>query len=149
MAIFMSEAWQLHRCDCGHSFGCNGSHSASCTRCGSSNSKVVSSFDDSRQLAKAVAQANLPNEISDEISKRISKLENINANRGSEDTSARTITIQAMHESTDDAGNLTLQSLERTLVEKGVSGTSAQHIIGQAELEGVLIRIDADSWSWL
>jgi len=149
MTVFMTEAWQLHRCDCGHSFGCNGAHSASCTRCGSSSSKLVSSFDDSRQLAKAVAQANLPNEITDEISKRISKLEKKKANRRSEDTSVRRVTIQAMHESTDDAGTLTLQSLELTLVEKGVTGTSAQHIIGQAELEGVLIRIGADTWSWL
>mgnify|MGYP001383593074 CR=1 FL=1 len=149
LSIFVSDAWQLHRCDCGHSFGSNGSNSAVCTMCGSPNSVVISLFPNSRQLADAVSKANLPKEISRDISKRLKSLEKKPANMDSIDSTIRSKTIQAMRESTDDAGIMTIESLNSTLTKKGISGISPEHLIGQAELEGMLIRIDNESWSWL
>ncbi|MFL2974833.1 MAG: hypothetical protein ACJZ42_00745 [Candidatus Thalassarchaeaceae archaeon] len=54
-----------------------------------------------------------------------------------------------MHDATDRHGILTIASLERELTKKGISELSSEHLIGQAEMEGILLRHGDDSWSWL
>ena len=54
-----------------------------------------------------------------------------------------------MQQSIGDDGTLTLKSLSRELEKEGIDKPSAEQIIGQAELEGILIRSSPDSWSWL
>ena len=145
----MSGEWQLRRCACGHAFGCNTPNSASCTRCGSSNSIPISNFEDSRQLAVAVSNANLPREISQDIANRIMMRDKISVHSDQKPGNIRSKSIQAMHDATDRHGILTIASLEEELTQKGISEHSCQHLIGQAEMEGILLRHDDDSWSWL
>ncbi|MBR79779.1 MAG: hypothetical protein CMA88_03230 [Euryarchaeota archaeon] len=57
--------------------------------------------------------------------------------------------IRAMNFATNDQGILTIQSLKSELFRLQIEETSAEHIIGQAELEGILIRTTELSWSWL
>ena len=54
-----------------------------------------------------------------------------------------------MKQSTGEDGMLSLKSLSRELEKEGVAEPSAEQIIGQAELGGMLIRSGPDSWSWL
>jgi len=54
-----------------------------------------------------------------------------------------------MRQSTGSDGTLTLKSLSRELGKEGIDEPSAEQILGQAELGGVLIRASAESWSWL
>ncbi len=146
----MSDEWQLRRCVCGHSFGRRAGTSPSCTKCGSSNSKLVSFFADSRLLAVAVSNANMPPEIVNDITKRIHNSEKksmlYNATNASNNSSR---TIQAMRDATDHTGILTIESLEKELAKIGIKEPSSQHLIGQAEVEGILLRNGSEKWSWL
>ena len=54
-----------------------------------------------------------------------------------------------MKQSTGEDGTLTLKSLSRELEKEGIDEPSAEQIIGQAELGGILIRSSPDNWSWL
>ena len=54
-----------------------------------------------------------------------------------------------MRDATDDTGILTIESLEKELAKTGIDETSSQYLIGQAEVEGILVRHDAESWAWL
>jgi hypothetical protein len=54
-----------------------------------------------------------------------------------------------MKQSTGEDGTLTLKSLSRELEKEGIDEPSAEQIIGQAELGGILIRSGPDNWSWL
>ena len=145
----MSGEWQLRRCECGHTFGCNAANSASCTRCGSLRSTPISNFEDSRQLAVAVSNANLPREISQDIKNRIMLKDKMSVYSAQKTGNLRSKSIQSMHDATDHHGILTIASLERELSRKGISEPSSEHLIGQAEMEGILLRQDDDSWSWL
>ncbi len=145
----MGGEWQLRRCECGHAFGCNAAHSASCTRCGSLRTTSISNFEDSRQLGVAVSNANLPKEISEDIKNRIMLKEKISNYSAQKTGNLRSKSIQAMHDATDNHGILTIASLDRELTKKGISEPSSEHLIGQAEMEGILLRQDDDSWSWL
>ncbi|MDP6913082.1 MAG: hypothetical protein QF736_04080 [Candidatus Thalassarchaeaceae archaeon] len=146
----MSDEWQLRRCVCGHSFGCNIDNSPSCTKCGSSNSKSISIFDDPRKLATAVSNANMPREIADDISKRIQSLEQKSALYNATNVgNNRSRAMRAMRDATDDSGILTIESLEAELAKMEIYETTSHHLIGQAEVEGILLRNDSESWSWL
>jgi len=145
----VSGEWQLRRCECGHAFGCNAMNSSSCTRCGSSSSILISNFEDSRQLAVAVANANLPREISQDIKNRIMLKDKMSVYSGQKTGNLRSKSIQAMHDATDQHGILSIASLERELSKMGISEPSSEHLIGQAEMEGILLRHDDNSWSWL
>ncbi len=54
-----------------------------------------------------------------------------------------------MREATDEAGILTIESLDNELAKMGIDETTSQHLIGQAELDGILVRNDSETWSWL
>jgi len=144
----MTGNWLLLRCKCGQSFGARQGTQASCSRCGESSQITTTAvFTDSTQLTDAVANANLPSEISQEITNKLNekkrkqlKTRDI-ANAG---------TIQRiMKQSTDERGVLTLQSLRECLDIEGVTEPSAEQIIGMAELQGVVHRAGRDEWKWL
>ena len=144
----MTGNWLLLRCKCGQSFGARQGTQASCSRCGESSQITTTAvFTDSTQITDAVANANLPSEISQEITNKLNekkrkqlKTRDI-ANAG---------TIQRiMKQSTDERGVLTLQSLRECLDIEGVTEPSAEQIIGMAELQGVVHRAGRDEWKWL
>ena len=144
----MTGNWLLLRCKCGQSFGARQGTQASCSRCGESSQITTPAvFTDSTQLTDAVANANLPSEISQEITNKLNekkrkqlKTRDI-ANAG---------TIQRiLKQSTDERGVLTLQSLRECLDIEGVTEPSAEQIIGMAELQGVVHRAGRDEWKWL
>ncbi len=92
----------------------------------------------------------MPREIAHDISKRIQTMEEkselyMSNNFGN----IRSRTIQAMRYATDDAGILTIESLEEELGKMGINEPTPQHLIGQAEVEGILLRNDSETWSWL
>ncbi len=144
----MASNWLLLRCKCGRSFGARQGTKSSCSRCGESSQITTTAvFTDPNQLTEAVANANLPSEISQEIENKLNeqkrkqlKTRNI-ANPG---------TIQRiLSQSTDKRGVLTLQSLRESLDIEGVAEPSAEQIIGMAELQGVVHRAGQDEWKWL
>jgi len=112
-------------------------------------STSTSNFEDSRQLADAVSNANLPREISQDITNRIKLKNKISIYSAQKPGNLRSKSIQAMHDATDHHGIMTIASLERELSKKGISEISSEHLIGQAEMEGILLLHDGDSWSWL
>lgn len=145
---YVSGEWKLRRCVCGDSFGCKAENSASCPRCGSSRSKIIASFDDSRQLADAVSSANLPKEIANDLTKKIQSKER-KSRQNSKSANLRSIAIQAMYDATDESGIISIHSLEKELSKKGITENTPQHLIGQAEIEGILLRHGDESWTWL
>jgi hypothetical protein len=54
-----------------------------------------------------------------------------------------------MKSSTASNGTLTIASLASALLVMEISEPTAEHLIGQAEMEGVLQKFDVDSWIWL
>ena len=144
----MASNWLLLRCKCGRSFGARQGTKSSCSRCGESSQITTTAvFTDPNQLTEAVANANLPSEITQEIENKLNekkrkqlKTRNF-ANAG---------TIQRiLSQSTDKRGVLTLQSLRESLDIEGVAEPSAEQIIGMAELQGVVHRAGQDEWKWL
>jgi len=142
----VSHAWHLLRCECGHSYGRISGGSGRCTRCGSSRFRIVSEYGDSRLLADAVADANMPKEIAQDIASRISeKASNAEVNQGN----SRSKLLWAMYEATDEYGQLSIASLAEELAKLGIFEPTPDYLIGQAEIEGILIRHDPNSWTWL
>jgi len=145
----VNHSWQLLRCECGHSYGLICGGSGRCTRCGSSRFSLISNFDNSRLLADAVSNANLPNEIAQEIDSRLHSKDKNAANNDNDQGGPRSKLLRAMHDATDDNGMLTIASLADELSKLGVVETSPDYLIGQAEIEGILLRYDSNSWTWL
>ena len=144
----MTSNWLLLRCKCGRSFGARQGTQASCSRCGESSQITTTAiFTDSTQLTEAVANANLPSEISQEI---VNKLNEKKRKQLKTRDIANAGTIQRiLNQSTDERGVLTLQSLRECLDIEGVTESSAEQIIGMAELQGVVLRAGQDEWKWL
>ena len=145
----MSHVWQLLRCECGHSFGRIGGGSGRCIRCGSSRFRVVSEFDNSRLLAEAVSNANLPKEIAQDISSRLHSKDKKAVYSETNQGNSHSKLLRAMHDATNDDGMLSIASLAVELSKLGVVETSPDYLIGQAEIEGILLRYDSNSWTWL
>jgi hypothetical protein len=110
---------------------------------------VISNFDNSRLLADAVSNANLPKEIAQEIVSRLHSKDKKAAHSEIDQGSSRSNILRAMHDATDDNGMLTIASLADELSKLGVVETSPDYLIGQAEIEGILLRYDSNSWTWL
>ena len=137
--------WQLLRCECGQAFGASSGGIVSCTRCGSSRARRVRIFADSTELSKAVALANAPKEVREEIRKRsrdggVPKI-------GGKPTPSQLLSM--MKEATAEDGTLSIESLQQRLDSAGVEEPSASHLIGRAEVEGELLRSDPMTWVWL
>ena len=145
----MDEVWILVKCICGNSFGSRRASFSSCPRCGSSKGKTQREFQSSESLAEAVAASNLPAQISQEVESRIAAEE---SRRTAVEENARggpEAIRRIMRQSTGDDGTLTLETLAVELNKEGYGEPSAEQVIGQAELRGILVRAGPDSWSWL
>ena len=145
----MDETWILVKCICGNSFGSRKASFTSCPRCGSSKGKTQRVIQSSESLAEAVAASNLPAQISQEIESRIAAEESRRAAVEEKIRGGPEAIRRIMRQSTRDDGTLTLETLSTELDKEGYHEPSAEQVIGQAELEGILVRTSPDSWSWL
>ena len=115
--------------------------------CDSTRSKKVRQYSESKSLADAVSKANLPEALSKEVMAKESK--KFHRNAENLHIGKQAFLISALKRSTDQDGTITMESLERELRSYGSEDTSAEFLIGQAELEGMLIRNGRQSWKWL
>ena len=145
----MDETWILVRCICGNSFGSRKASFSSCPRCGSSKGKTQKEFESSERLAEAVATSNLPTQIKQEVETRVASEESRRAAVQEKTRGGPEAIRRLMRQSTSDDGILTLEGLSAELEKEGYAEPSAEQVIGQAELEGILVRASSDSWSWL
>ena len=146
--IIMSMQYNLIKCSCGFSFGSTKSKNNYCTKCGStSNLKLIERFEDADKLARAISFANIPDEISDELILKIKKKESKNkiAKINNENLGG----LSVLKKVTDKDGNLTKSFLDKYLSDEGLIESSSEHLIGQAEVQGLLIRVDENTWNWL
>ena len=141
--------WCLVRCKCGHSFGHRKGAKAKCTICGSNEVTNVQQFSDSRSLANAVADANLPKELVKELSSRLKSKSAIEENRQQGPFSNRERVRRTLRSATDDQGVLRITAIRKELDSAGLDSESWESIIGGAELEGILVRCSTDSWRWV
>lgn len=141
--------WCLVRCKCGHSFGHRKGAKAKCTICGSNEVTNVQQFSDSRSLANAVADANLPKELVKELSSRLESKSAIEENRQQGPFSNRERIRRTLRSATDDQGVLRITAIRKELDSAGLDSESWESIIGGAELEGILVRCSNDSWRWV
>ena len=144
----MSGAWKMLRCACGHSFGSRRGGRPSCSRCGESTGfATTGSYESSVRLAKAVAHANLPTEIREDVESRVkrdSQQQEQTRERGGVELIHRII-----RKATANNGELTLAKLRESLEVEGIAEPTAEEILGDAEIQGVLFRSATDIWSWL
>ncbi|MDP6703739.1 MAG: hypothetical protein QF760_04380 [Candidatus Thalassarchaeaceae archaeon] len=145
----MDETWILVRCICGNSFGSRKASFSSCPRCGSSKGKTQKEFESSERLAEAVAASNLPTQIKQEVETRVASEESRRAAVQEKTRGGPEAIRRIMRQSTSDDGILTLEGLSTELEKEGCVEPSAEQVIGQAEMEGILVRSGPDSWSWL
>ena len=146
--IIMSMQYNLIKCSCGFSFGSTKSKNNYCTKCGStSNLKLIERFEDADKLARAISFANIPDEISDELILKIKKKESKNkiAKINNENLGG----LSVLKKATDKDGNLTKSFLDKYLSDEGLIESSSEYLIGQAEVQGFLIRVDENTWNWL
>ena len=141
--------WCLVQCKCGHSFGHRKGAKAKCTICGSNEVTNVQQFSDSRSLANAVADANLPKELVKELSSRLESKSAIEENRQQGPFSNRERVRRTLRSATDDQGVLRITAIRKELDSAGLDSESWESIIGGAELEGILVRRSDDSWRWV
>ena len=141
--------WYLVRCECGHSFGHRKGTKAKCTICGSNEVTNVQQFSDSRSLANAVSDANLPKELAKEMSLRLESKSAIEENRHQGPVSIRERVRGTLRSATDERGVLRISAIRRELDSAGLDAESWESIIGGAELEGILVRCSNDSWRWV
>ena len=144
----MTSNWLLLRCKCGQSFGARQGTQASCSRCGESSQITTTAvFTDSTQLTEAVANANIPSEISQEIANKLN--EKKRKQLKTRDTANAGTIQRILKQSTDERGVFTLQSVRECLDIEGVTEPSAEQIIGMAEVQGVVHRAGRVEWKWL
>ena len=92
----------------------------------------------------------MPREIAKDIHKRIQiKDKKTAAYMASNTGNNHSRGIQAMRDATDHTGILTIESLEKELAKMDIYEATSHHLIGQAEIEGILIRNGPETWSWL
>ena len=90
----------------------------------------------------------MPAQISQEVESRIAAEESRRAAVEEKTRGGPEAIRRIMRQSTRD-GTLTLEGLSAELEKEGYVEPSAEQVIGQAELEGILVRASPDSWSWL
>ena len=91
----------------------------------------------------------MPKEIAQDIAKRIRDKDEKSIKNSSFSGDQHSKMIRAMKEATDESGILTKAALLIELEGLGIPDVSVEHLIGMAELEGLLLRRDGESWTWL
>ena len=145
----MGMQYNLIKCSCWFSFGSTKSKNNYCTKCGStSNLKLIEKFEDADKLARAISFANIPDEISDELILKIKKKES--KNKLAQINNKKILGgLSVLKKATDKDGNLTKSSLDKYLSEEGLIESSSEYLIGQAEVQGFLVRVNENTWNWL
>ncbi len=143
----MTQQFNLITCGCGHSFGSTKTQNNYCTKCGSStNLKEIKLFENAEKLSYAVSLANIPDEISEELISKIKKRDSRSNSSSKPDTKNM---IQLMKLATDQSGNLNKVTLDKILLDEGKLDLSSDYLIGQAEMQGLLLRVNEKTWNWL
>ena len=124
-------------------------NNAKCTVCGSNEVTIVQQFSDSRSLANAVSDANLPKELAKELSSKLESKSAIEEKRKQGPVSIRERIRVTLRSATDEQGVLRINAIRRELDSAGLDAESWESIIGGAELEGILVRSSNDSWRWV
>ena len=108
----------------------------------------IGSFEEASLLAEAVASANLPKELVHVISQRSPRnlAHDTDKHRVRPSTS---VLRKMMISATSNEGSLTISALQSELSIQGIVEPDAAQLIGQAEMEGALLRTDPDTWAWL
>jgi len=145
----VDEVWILIKCICGNSFGSRKASYSSCPRCGSSKGKTQREFQSPEGLAEAVAASNLPSQISQEIESRIDAEQSRRTVLREKTRGGPEAIRRIMRQSTGSDGRLTIQTLSSELEKEGYANPTAEQVIGQAEMEGILLMADSESWYWL
>jgi predicted nucleic acid-binding Zn-ribbon protein len=145
----VDEVWILVKCICGNLFGSRKASFSSCPRCGSSKGKTQREFQSPKSLAEAVAASNLPLQISQEVESRIAAEQSRRAVLGEKTRGGPEAIRSIMRQSTGSDGRLTIKKLSSELEKEGYAEPSAEQVIGQAEMEGILVMADSESWYWL
>ena len=102
-----------------------------------------------RSAIQAARSANMPKEIAQDIAKRIRDKDEKSIKNSTVSGDQHSKMIRAMNEATDESGILTKEALLIELEGLGIPDVSVEHLIGMAELEGLLLRRDGESWTWL
>ena len=143
----MDIQYNLITCGCGHSFGSTKMTKSYCTKCGSStNIKTIQHFDNAGELSSAVSLANIPKEISKELVEKIKQKE-MKQKSFSMKKSSDPFNILKM--ATDKNGDLNKNSLDKKLTDEGLLEITSEYLIGQAEMQGLLVRVNQNTWNWL
>lgn len=145
----MERHWALVRCTCGSAYGTPRGATRSCPHCGSSQGAESKLFESPDELSQAVARSNLPEGIAQEVESRVASQEAKSETKAAMSRGGPEAIRRIMRQSTSTDGTLTLESLTHELHKHGFEEPTAEQVIGSAEVEGVLIRKDSKSWSWL
>jgi len=146
----VDEKWILLKCPCGNFFGSRLGSSTSCTRCSNSRDIVTaSSYSSPEKLADAVSRSNMPEELSNEVSKRLSKIDSRKNMARERELQGRESVISAMREATGQDGTLSLKSVSKSLIDRGMTNLDPWELIGDAEREGILHRAGEEMWGWV
>ncbi len=91
----------------------------------------------------------MPNELSKEVSTRISEIQSRQSRARDRESQGRESVISAMKEATGPDGIMSLKSIRESLLNRGMSDVDPWELIGDAEREGVLHRAGEDMWGWV
>jgi|GEM_PF-241762 hypothetical protein len=142
----VNQSFNLVNCGCGHSFGSTNSKANYCTKCGSStNFKSIERFDSAEELSLAVSLENIPHEIREELISKIKQKEHKLHPKSSKSLDV----FDLMKLATDKNGNLSKVILDKEISEKGFNEITSDYLLGQAEMQGLLVRVDQNTWNWL
>ena len=122
--------------------------SASCPHCGQrlgEHGIVIKSVNSAEALRVEVALANTPEELRETLRKRmVSKTPLTDFH---DEVPSRTMG-KWVQDSRNDEGFITVQSV-RTILHKNHSNLDANEVIEQAEVQGMLVRVDEARWMLL
>jgi hypothetical protein len=120
----------------------------SCPHCGQNlkeNGILVMSVTSAEDLRREVTLANTPPELRDMLRSRILRKEPLSD--FNQETPSRIIG-RWVQESCEDDGSITVHSIQQTL-NRNHSDLDANEVIEQAEVQGMLLRLDAGRWMLL
>jgi hypothetical protein len=122
--------------------------SASCPHCGQrlgEHGIVIKSVNSAEALRIEVALANTPEELRETLRKRM--MSKTPLTDFHDEVPSRTMG-KWVQDSKNDEGFITVQSV-RTILHKNHSNLDANEVIEQAEVQGMLVRVDEARWMLL
>ncbi|MDP6639872.1 MAG: hypothetical protein QF817_02255 [Candidatus Poseidoniaceae archaeon] len=142
--------WDVLRCpDCSQTYGRKRGTAPRCSRCGRTGEDgviIVAQAENVHDLRDAIAMANVPKEIRQELQGKLPKERMTLPIAGEEKAPQQS--LAAIASATDDFGVITIERLELALRKKGISAQPIQ-IVEWAESEGLLLRLDEGRWQTL